>query len=85
VAIPGPAVKISQKKISTWFSVILMPYGWLSPVGRDGFSFPPNSSEKDFGKKVLGLLLILTSNNNMSTKKLRNKKQFVRCNVITFL
>jgi hypothetical protein len=31
---------------------------------------PPNSSEKDLGKKILGLFLILTSNNHMSPKKL---------------
>jgi hypothetical protein len=31
---------------------------------------PPNSSEKDLGKKVLGLFLILTSNNHMSKKNL---------------
>jgi hypothetical protein len=31
---------------------------------------PPNSSEKDLRKKILGLFLILTSNNHMSPKKL---------------
>jgi hypothetical protein len=56
------------------YGPVLMPYGQPSPVGRDGFSTPPNSSEKDLGKKVLGLLLILTSNNNMSKKKTLKQK-----------
>jgi hypothetical protein len=52
------------------------------------FHTPPNSSEKDLGKKILGLFLILTSNTHMSKKKIQKKKlysQFWRCNVITLL
>jgi hypothetical protein len=34
---------------------------------------PSNSSENDLGKKILGLFLILTSNNHMSKKKFKTK------------
>jgi hypothetical protein len=36
---------------------------------------PPNSSENNLGKKILGLFLILTSNNHMSPKKIQNKNR----------
>jgi hypothetical protein len=36
---------------------------------------PPNSSENNLGKKILGLFLILTSNNHMSKKKFKTKNR----------